>query len=281
MTPEIALDIRCRLGEGPVWDDRSDELIFIDILAGEVHRFDPARGAHSLHAAGTPVGAAIPRAGGGLALAVRDGFATLDPETGAVEPVATIERAPGEDRMNDGKADPQGRFWAGTQSEDGGDHAGALYCLDPDGTVRRMLGRVGISNGMAWVGAEMYYVDTATGGVDVFAFDPDSGELSGRRRVVDVERGAPDGMTVDADGCLWVALFGGGAVHRYTPDGRLDGVIELPVSLVTSCTFGGPDLDVLFITSASHRLTAPEPLAGALFSCMPGATGVVADRFAG
>lgn len=280
---EVALDFRCRLGEGPVWDDRSEELLFVDILAGEVHRFAPASGAHTVHATGEPVGAAVPRAGTGLALAVRDGFATFDPATGKLERIATIDRAPGEQRMNDGKADPQGRLWAGTQSDDGAGRAGALYRLDPDGRARRVLGQIGISNGMGWDadGTTMYYVDTATGGVDAFAFDPETGDLTDRRRLIDIDRGVPDGMTLDADGCLWVALFDGGAVHRYTPDGRLDAVVELPVSLVTSCAFGGPALDVLFITTASHRLRGPDPLAGALFGHVPGVKGVLADRFAG
>jgi sugar lactone lactonase YvrE len=280
---DLELDLRCALGEGPVWDDRAGDLVFVDILAGRVHRYDPARGSRRDYDVGAPVGAAVPREDAGLVLAVRDGFATLDPASGAVERLARIALGPGEQRMNDAKADPAGRFWAGTLCDDGVRGGAALYRLEADGTVVRALAGVTVSNGLAWSadGRTMYYVDTPTGGVDAFAFDAGSGTLGDRRRVVDVTRGVPDGMTVDADGCLWVALFGGGAVHRYTPDGDLDRVIELPVSLVTSCAFGGAGLDVLYITTASHRLTGPEPLAGALFSCRPGPRGLPSARYAG
>jgi sugar lactone lactonase YvrE len=276
MEADVELDLRCRLGEGPAWDERTSELIFVDILSGDVHRYDPLDGSRHVHPTGQPVGAAVPRSHGGLLLAIRDGFATFDPASGDMASIAHVPLGPGEERMNDGKGDPAGRFWAGTQSADGVHGAAALYRLDTDGTVTKVLADVTVSNGLAWSpeGDTMYYVDTATGGVDAFTYTSDAGELTDRRRVVDVTRGVPDGMTVDSEGCLWVALFGGAAVHRYTPDGRLDAVVELPVSLVTSCAFGGPDLDVLFITTASHRLQRPEPLAGALFSCRPGKRGL-------
>jgi sugar lactone lactonase YvrE len=187
--------------------------------------------------------------------------------------------------MNDGKCDPAGRFWAGTQSDVPDERRGHLYRLDPGGSVSRVLDGVGVSNGLDWSGdGELFYfIDTADAGIDVFAFDVKTGELGTRRRLTDVapKDGAPDGMTLDEEGGLWVAMFGGSSVRRYTSEGALDAVIELPVTLVTSCTFGGPDFADLYVTTAAHRLTQPEPLAGALFRIQPGVRGVPCRRFAG
>lgn len=282
---EVAIDLRCRLAESPMWDDRLGELVFVDITAEQVHRYDPRSGMRRSYPVGQPVGAAAPRVGPGLVLAVRDGYATLDLETGEVTPVATVARAHQVLRMNDGKVDPAGRFWAGTLSADGASAAAALYRLDPDATVTTVLTGVGVSNGLAWSldGRTMYYIDSATGGVDLFPFDAATGELGERQRLIDIpERlGLPDGMTVDEEGCLWVALFEGSQVRRYTADGKLDRAIDLPVSRVTSCAFGGSDLTELFITTASPRPGVREPLAGAVFRCRPGPRGVAAARYGG
>jgi sugar lactone lactonase YvrE len=280
---DLVLEAGCRLGEGPVWDERDARLMFVDILAGTVHRYDPADQRHEVVDVGPPVGAAVPRAGGGVALAVRAGFALLDGASADVVPIADVRLGVGEQRMNDGKVDPAGRFWAGTHSADGVEGAAALYRLELDRSVTTVLDGVTISNGLDWSPDHrtMYYIDTPSGGVDSFAFDLGSGAIECRRRLVDIVGGLPDGMTVDADGCLWVAVFGGGAVHRYAPDGRLDCVVRLPVSLATSCAFGGSGLDILFITTASHRLSSPEPSAGALFACRPGVQGLASHRYAG
>ncbi|HKE98640.1 MAG TPA: SMP-30/gluconolactonase/LRE family protein [Actinomycetes bacterium] len=278
LAAEVVVDARARLGEGPAWDARSGELIWVDILAGRVHRFDPASGADRFVEVGRHVGVAVPRAAGGLLLAVRGGFAVLG-DDGTLAPVADVEADRPGNRMNDGKCDPRGRLWAGTVADDERPGAGALYRLDPDRSVHRMLGGVSISNGLAWSadGATMYYVDSPSQGVDAFDYDPGSGAIARRRRVVSIPRrdGTPDGMAIDDDGCLWVALWGGGRVRRHTPDGRPDAQVELPASQVTSCAFGGPDRGDLYVTSAARGL-AGEPLAGALFRCRPGVRGPLA-----
>jgi sugar lactone lactonase YvrE len=186
--------------------------------------------------------------------------------------------------MNDGACDIRGRLWAGTMSLDGDTRTAALYRLDPDLRLTRVLSCISVSNGLGWSpgGTLMYHVDTPRRRVDVFEFDPVDGGLGRRRAAIDVplECGRPDGLAVDAEGGIWVAIWGGGAVHRYNAEGRLDERVELPVSQVTSCCFGGADLDTLYVTSAS-RGTSGEPLAGALFACRPGLRGLPATPFAG
>lgn len=265
-----------RLGEGPCWVDGS--LLWVDISAGQVHRYDPVGGSHDTADVGQAVGALVPRAGGGLVLAARDGFAAFDLDTGAFELIAAVETDRPGNRMNDGKCDRAGRFFAGTKADDDTTGAGALYCLEIGG-VRQVLDKVSISNGIGWSPDErlMYYVDTPTGRIDVFDYDAATGGLAQRRRFVDIPEdcGLPDGLCVDADGAVWIALWGGGAVHRYRADGGLDRVLRLPVSDVTCCAFGGADLDVLYITTAR----TDEPESGALFRCWPGVTGQPANPY--
>ena len=191
--------------------------------------------------------------------------------------------------MNDGYVDSRGRFWAGTLSLERREGQGALFRLDPDRSVHTMLEPVTTSNGIDWSvdGRLMYYTDTGTRRVDVFDFDERLGAIAGRRPFVEVAEadGKPDGLVVDAEGGIWVALFRGGAVRRYLPDGRLDRVIELPVALVTKCAFGGPELRDLYITTAHKDLSPAErqaqPLAGGLFRVTPGMAGKAPNRFAG
>ena len=284
--PEVVLEHRCRLGEGPAWDATSQRLIFVDILEGCVHRLDPVTHELETITVGLPVGAAVPRKAGGIAVAAGMGFLTIDPVSGRVVPLVDVpeEDVPGA-RMNDGKCDPEGRFWAGTQSDQPERGAGALYRLDIDGTATEVLKGIGTSNGLDWSldGETFYYIDTATGRVDAFDFDGERGTLSGRRPfvVVPPDVGLPDGLTVDNEGGLWVAMFGGSAVHRYRSDGTLDAVVRLPVSLVTSCAFGGRGLDELYVTTAAHRLSRDEPLAGSLFRFRPGVAGRACSGFAG
>jgi len=285
----LALDARAELGEGPVWDDRRACLFWVDIMRGLVHAYDPATGADRAFDVGQPVGAVMPTSGDDLVLAVRDGFARLDPATGAVRLVAAIAHDHPDRRMNDGNCDAAGRFWAGTMALDERPGAGALYRLDPDGRVRTMLTGVTISNGLDWSddGRVMFYADTGTGRVDCFDVDPATGDISGRRPFVTVppDCGAPDGLTVDCDGGVWLALWGGGALHRYFPDGALDEIVRLPVTHPTSCAFGGVDCRDLYITTAAIALDADaraaQPQAGGLFRCRPGVAGRPANRFGG
>jgi len=279
---EVVGGHRCRLGEGPVWDAALGRLLFVDILAGYVHRLDPTAGDLETIPVGESVGAVAPRRDGGYLLATATGFASLDP-AGELTRLHTVrEQVPG-GRMNDGKCDPAGRFWAGTQSSAPEWRSCGLYRLD-DGGVTRVLDRVAVSNGLDWSidGETLYYVDSATFGIDAFEFDVEAGVLGERRRFADVppELGLVDGLTVDAEGGVWIAIFFGGRIHRYAPDGRLDAVVELPVSLVTSCAFGGEDLSDLYITSAAHRLREREPLAGALFRADVGVRGRHSTPFA-
>lgn len=284
---ELAQDARAELGEGPVWDHRSGELVWVDISAGVVHRLDPASGADRPLAVGQPVGAACLRGAGGYAVALRDGIATLSDE-GELAFVAELEADVPAHRCNDAKCDPAGRLWAGTMRLDESP-GGALYRIDPDGSVTMVVPGLGLSNGLGWSpdGTLMYLVDSLAGRLDVFDFDPRSGDPSGRRRFASFDRseGFADGLTVDADGFVWVALYGGGAVRRYSPEGELALVVPLPVSQPTSCTFGGPGLRDLYVTTATQRLSpealAAEPGAGGIFRCRPGPSGLAAVAFAG
>ncbi len=286
---ELVLDPKAELGEGPVWDARASCLWFVDILRGRVHRFDPATQALATYEVGCMVGAVAPTEAGDLVLAVHDGFARLDLATGQVRMIAEVEADRPDQRMNDGKCDAAGRFWAGTMALDERAGAGALYRLDPDGRARPMLHHVSISNGLDWSddGRLMYFIDSPTQSVDVFDFDLATGAIANRRTWLRIGavHGMPDGLTLDADGYVWVSLWGGGGVRRYAPDGRLDSVVRLPTMYPTSCTFGGPDLRDLYITTATIRLSDTErvdqPQAGGLFRCRPDVGGRPANRFKG
>jgi len=271
------------LGEGPVWDAAREELVWVDVDRGVVHR--RRGGAERTVAVGQPVGCAVPRAAGGLALAVRDGFALSAADCeGPPRLVAPVEAERGDTRMNDGACDARGRFWAGTMSLTGDTRTAALYRLDPDLSVTRVLPGLSVSNGIGWSpdGSALYHVDSPRRRVDVYDFDAAAGTVAGRRAVVPVpaELGTPDGLAVDAEGGVWVALWGGSAVQRYSPGGELDERLELPVTNVTSCCFGGADLTTLYVTTAA-RGAAREPLAGALFAYRPGVRGLPATPFAG
>ncbi len=286
---EVALDAAAELGEGPVWDPRAECLYFVDILRGHVHRFDPAANITRTYQVGQPVGAIALSDAGDMMLAVRDGFARLDLESGTVRMIAEVGADRPDRRMNDGRCDRAGRFWAGTMALDERPHAGALYRLDPDGRVHTMLRDVTISNGLDWTddGTRMYYVDTGARSIDAFDVNPDTGALANRRTIARIapDEGAPDGLVLDAEGFIWVALWGGGAVRRYAPDGTLDRVVRLPVAHPTACAFGGDDLGDLYVTTATIALTAADrarqPLAGAVFRCRPGVAGRPANRFRG
>jgi sugar lactone lactonase YvrE len=279
---------RYELGEGPTWDAERGELAWVDIYQGRVHVYDPRTGRRASFDVGQPVGAAVAREQGGFALALRDGFAVLDRGTGAVEVVAPIVPFDSATLMNDGKCDSGGRFWAGTV-EAGERPQGALYRLDPDGRLTRILSGIGCSNGIGWSPDDsvMYYVDTATQRVDVLDFDAATGNVENRRELASFPRdwGVPDGLAVDAEGHLWIAFWGGGCLRRVAPDGALDRVVELPASQVTSAVFAGADLRDLYVTSAFTDLPPErrevEPHAGALFRLRPGVAGLPTNAFRG
>jgi sugar lactone lactonase YvrE len=277
------------LGEGLRWDDRRDEVLGVDILAGRMYRGRvEADGSLSLvrpyWVPGT-VGAVMPIAGDdGWILAAGRGFVHLSPDC-SVRPI--MEVAPVGTRMNDGACDPQGRLWAGTLADDFRPGAGALYRLNRDGRVEMMLSDLTISNGLGWSpeGTTMYLVDSGPHVINAFNFDPETGAISDRRVLVTVadDIGTPDGLTVDSDGDIWVAIYGGGQVHRYSPEGTLREVLAVPAVQSTSCAFAGAGLKRLYVTTATEGWTDEQrrmqPEAGLVYRFDTDATGRPADPF--
>ena len=267
------------LGEGPCWDAATGALYWVDIPAGRIHRL-AGDGAHRSWEAGQTVGAVVLRASGGLVLAAADGFLALDPGTGAVSPLVALGLAAGV-RMNDGACDQAGRFYAGTMAEDEAPGRGALYRLDPDHSVSTVIPGATVSNGIGWSpdGGRMYYIDSPTRRVDVMDYDPATGAVAARRpfAVIDAGDAVPDGLAVDAEGGVWVALWDGGAVLRFGPDGRLRQALELPTPRVTSCAFGGPDMETLYITTAA----GPGNSGGELFCAPAGVPGLPGHPYQG
>jgi sugar lactone lactonase YvrE len=286
---ERAFDASDELGEGATWDATTQRLISVDIMRGRVHVFDPGTSTAQTIEVGQPVGAAVPRRNGGLLLAVRDGFATLDLRTRSLTFIAHVDLDRPDLRMNDGTCDAAGRFWAGTMALDERPGAGALYRLDPDGSVHSMVTGVGISNGIDWSldGPVMYYVDSLTWRLDRFDFDPVAGSIANRQTLVAIDpaEGCPDGLTVDAEGGIWLALWGGASLRRYLPDGTLDHVLPVPATYPTTCAFGGVDLGDLYITTATIKMSADErkqqPSAGCILRHRPGVKGRPAHAFGG
>jgi len=287
--PEVVVDARAGVGEGPVWDAARDILIWLDIPGRLIHEYDPDTGADTTFTVPMPVGSVALRDRGGLVLAMQDGFWLCEPDLEDLRRFVPVEADRPDNAMNDGKADPAGRFWAGTLANDGRPGQGGLYRLDPDGNVETMLTAVSVSNGIDWSPDErlMYYVDSGARSVDVFDFDHQSGRIARRRTLVAVppSEGVPDGLCVDGEGHLWVAIWGSGEVRRYSPEGDVERVLRLPVTRVTSVAFGGHDLGDLYITSMADGLTAEQqagqPLAGALFRSRPGVTGRLPFKFGG
>jgi sugar lactone lactonase YvrE len=271
-------------GEGPMWDEAASVLRWVDMLKGDVLTMKATGSIERQHVA--KVAAAIrPRAHGGLVVAVERGFLLIgvDGQIGPEHTAFTDSAC----RMNDGGVDRQGRFFCGSMAYDMVEPRGALYRFGSSAEIVIVLEAVTISNGIAWSGdgKRMFYVDSATQRVDIFDYDPAEGMPQDRRPLVRVSRetGLPDGIALDTEGGIWVALWGGHAVHRYrADDGRLDAVVELPVDLVTACAFGGPDRDQLYITTSRVDLgTDAHPAAGAVFLAHPGVRGLPLGTFAG
>lgn len=309
MRADQVTDVCAEHGEGPVWDTAEGALRFVDLMAGAVLTFDPFTGGVTRRRVADVAAALRPRRDGGWVLATERGFVLLAPgeldahdgaePMNSVQPPAfsqvnrpqetSVEKnsvwieAFTEDgiRMNDGGTDPQGRFYCGTMAYDQAPRRGTLYRLDPDRSVHVVLTDLAVSNGLAWTpdGDRAYFVDSPTKRIDILDVEPSTGTLRDRRPFVTVGHGTPDGLTIDADGGVWVALYGAGAVHRYDPSGTLDLVVELPVSRPTSCAFVDRDL---FITTTRENLPAgAEPRAGALFQVRPGVRGLPPLTFAG
>ena len=288
MLTRPAIDCSDQLGEGPHWDDRAGELLWVDITRGRIHAWAPPAGTVRTEALGGEVSAIIPRAdapghvvAAGHRLLLRDGE--------HARALAVVEEGLDDNRLNDCKCDPQGRLWAGTMSRTRTPGVAALYRLDAGGRLERVIAGTTISNGLAWSpsGDAMYFIDSTTQRIDAFDFDGATGAIANRRTLADIDAadGLPDGMAVNTHGGIWVCLFGGAAIRRYSPSGALEASIELPTTNPTSPVFGGAELRTLYITTARHRLTeaqlADEPLAGALLTLDPGVQGLPGNRFAG
>ncbi len=291
-TVELVLDARSLHGEGPIWDAPSQRLYWVNISEGEVHIFDPAAKTDRTIQVGQPVGTIVPRRSGGVMLALKHGFASLDLDTEALTMFDDPEADKPRNRFNDGKCDPAGRFWAGTMSD--GEPtihgAGSLYMLDANHQVTRRLADVSISNGLAWSvdKTTMYFIDSLAYTVDAFDYDDATGEIGNRRAVVRIlaDTGIADGMTLDEEGKLWVAQWGGSRVCRWDPaNGRLLETIEVPAANASACAFGGPNLDELYITTANIGLSpatlAKQPHTGGIFKVKPGVRGLPAFAYAG
>ncbi|MGZ3148128.1 SMP-30/gluconolactonase/LRE family protein [Lentzea chajnantorensis] len=256
MSIEVAVRVSAQLGEGPTWDHSSSTLLWVDILASEVHRYAPARDDDAVLALPQHVGAAKPRAQGGLVCNLRDGIALVDRDGTKSWLVYWARDGV---RGNDAGVDPSGRLWAGTMRYDQAANEGWLARVSGDGAAKVVVSEVNTSNGVGWSpdGTLMYFIDTPTRRIDVFDFDNAAGTVSNRRPLAHIggTDGSPDGLTVDADGCVWVALWGGHAVRRYTPGGELDREVALPVDQPTACCFGGSDFTDLYVTSARVGLS--------------------------
>lgn len=285
---EVVADAAAGLGEGPCWDHREKVLWWVDVTAGLLHRYDPATGIDEQRQLPLPASAVILRRSGGLVLALRKGYYVYDPACGDLNLLCEVDVNSADNRLNDAKADAAGRLWGGTMADDEAPGAGALYRYEPGGALTLVWDQITCSNGIGWSpdGRRMYYIDSGMRRVDVCTYDEPSGTVRNRRPFARVAPPAePDGLTVDAEGGVWVALWAGSELRRYLPDGSLDRSVRLPALNVTSCAFGGDELDLLYVTSATIQTTAAEraeyPHCGALFALRPGVRGMESFAYGG
>ena len=287
-TVEHVMQTTSILGEGSIWDYKKQVLYWIDIQKGLLYKYDPVAETNTMYELHQNVGTIVPETDNTVIVALKDGVYRFTLSTNTFEFIGKPASLKTQERFNDGKCDPQGRFWVGTMRISGKAGDSYLYKMDHDGTFTEMLDSVSISNGIIWSpdGTKMYYIDTPTRKVMAFDFDGQTGTISNPRVAVTVADtlGHPDGMTIDAEGRLWVAMYGGHAVCRFNPDnGELLQRIEVPAKNVTSCAFGGPGLDELYITTASQGMNEADkkayPLAGGLFRVKPGVKGMKSNYF--
>lgn len=288
ITVEVAYPGQAILGEGPLWDYRARSLRWVDIVGCQLHEYDPVTGSDHARFLGQQVTTVALSRSENLLLALSDRLAGLAPSSETPRELNDFRADASKVRFNDGKVDPWGGFQVGTMHHDGTEALGSLYRMAPDLSMQELLSEVTCSNGLDWSDdrSVFFHVDSLLSRVDIYATDKETGEVTGRQGAIAVPGpGIPDGLSLDADGCLWVAMWGGGEVRRLGPDGRVDRVVRLPVSQVTSVAFGGEALDELFITTARDGLgeaeLASEPHAGDLFWCRPGTSGRRANRFGG
>lgn len=278
------------LGEGPVWDETNQKLWWVDILSGNLHCYEPARNKNKLFDVGEQIGAAVLRKEGGLLLALKSGFAFFDEESEKITPLENDFENAENTRFNDGKCDPAGRFWVGTLDYDLEEGSGNLFCVNSDLKIEKKLDQLTIPNGMAWNSSAdtFYFIDTIARELYSFQYQKESGEISNRSVICefDEELGYPDGMAIDSDDKLWIALYAGRKVIQINPkNGHIEFEIRVPVPKPTSCTFGGDNLKTLFITTCREYMDESDvekaPLSGSLFSVDLPFRGRPVDRFNG
>ncbi len=286
----VRVPINALVGEGPVWDDQKSVLWWIDILSSKLYAFDPQTEVNREWDVGQHVGTVVPWRDQEVALALAHGFGSFHLETGQVRIFNDPECNQPGNRFNDGKCDPAGRLWAGTMAYEDPRNQGSLYCLDTNCQVTKVLGGIGISNGIIWSHDHktMYYIDSLSFALRAWDFAVNSASIANERTILQVEPdfGLPDGMTIDEEGMLWVAFYGGGKVCRvHAETGEILQTLDMPVSAITACAFGEAELDTLYITCAAQGLSEAElakaPQAGNLFSAQTGFKGVPATRFGG
>lgn len=284
---ECVLPWGAQLGESPVWHSSENKLYWVDILKPSVCRFDPKSGSNDSCDVGKLVSAVMPTNDGRLLLATQDGLEWLDFASAQLTPFMHPERDVAGNRLNDAKVGPGGAVWVGSMRLDASQPTGGLYRVTNDGNFTVKETGIAVSNGLGWSpdSRVFYFVDTVLGVIYAYDTEPGIGTLTNKRifATIPESEGRPDGLTVDQDGGVWIAIWDGWRVNRYLPDGTLDRVIDLPVPRPTSVTFGGENLDTLYITSARTRLPAATlaeaPLSGGLFTCKPGEKGVPSSEF--
>jgi sugar lactone lactonase YvrE len=286
--PRCVLDCKSHLGETPVWDGSEGVLWWIDIYKPTLNRFDPKSGRNHEIVLGQNIHAIAVRRQGGIVGSFQHGIGFVDPADGKVTTmVDPIGAAPA--KFNDGKCDRSGRFWTGSMSNDWVTPIGCLFRFDADGTVRSMDTGFKLSNGLGWSPDDrtLYFTDFSQSTIFAYDYDATTGAIANRRPLIVVpeSEGKPDGMTVDEEGNLWVALWDGWGVAQFDPTGRRIRKVSFPVQRPTSCAFGGEGLDTLYVTSAWMQLSdqerAAQPLAGALFAMETGTRGLSEPKFAG
>ena len=285
---ELVIDSKSDLGEGAIWNYKTGELIWVNITGKILNFYHPKTGNNKEMFTGQLIGTVVPTSNENVLVALQNGIYSLNPLTGTKKIIVNPEENLPNNRFNDGKCDPAGRFWVGTMSMNGEEKAGALYRLNSDSTLHKMIEKVSISNGIVWSldNKKMYYIDTPTQKVMAYNYNNETGEISHPKLAVDVpkEMGSPDGMTLDSNGNIWVALWGGAAVACWNPEsGKLLDKIDVPAKNVTSCAFGDDDLQTLYITTARTDSGKDDlekyPNAGGVFKIRPGVSGIKACFF--
>lgn len=290
MQAQLLLDAQAQLGEGALWDEREGVLYWLDILASQLHRYHPETGKNETFTVGDHVSSVVLDEAGKTIVTTKNGFARFDTTTNTLTPITNPEAHIEGNRFNDGKADPAGRYWAGTMAYDMTPHAAALYSLDTDGMTKLKEPDVTISNGIVWTPDHktMYYIDSTPRVVYAFDYDKDTGAITNGKIVIKVPEtmGSPDGMAIDSKGQLWIAHWGYGAVVCWCPTtGEVMQEITVPASQTTACAFGGDDFKTLYITTArtglSDEALQEQPHAGGLFVVQTDVAGLPSYRYKG